>query len=395
MMFFFYRIGHTPVRFTYSTQVFVPTERWSTKDQRIKPSPGYRQHSEKNAVLNWISGETEAIYYRYLRTGKMAELSRDRFREELDLALNRTQATGHLIEFAVRDIDRRERAGGKPGTIKSYKTTLGHLQQYASAERVKDWRLEEITPAWSEGFQDYLFGTGAQINHVHNVLKRVRYFVNRARDEGLTENEAVKSRAFQVIPTATDEVYLSVGEIQAIMKTKLHPDLKPIRDIFVVACFTGVRISDTDKLDLDIQIEGKRPILRFQTQKTGETVSVPLSPTVHEILTRYGGSLPTYSDQHFNREIKRICRYAEISTRIRKLNTAGGKKKYEVREKWELVASHTARRSFATNAYLAGLDLLVISKITGHTTTKALMDYIKASDIDIANKAAKNPFFEF
>ena len=186
-----------------------------------------------------------------------------------------------------------------------------------------------------------------------------------------------------------------MSEIRAIMAAEVALEQEPIRDTFVVACFTGVRISDTDKLDLDIQIEGSRPILRFATQKTGETVSVPLAPSVVRILNRYGGTLPAYTDQYFNREIKKICETAGITSRVRKLNTAGGRKSFEVREKWELVSSHTARRSFATNAYLAGLDLIVISKITGHTTTKALMDYIKASDIDLANKAAKNPFFEF
>lgn len=395
MLFFFYRIGTQAIRFTYSTQIFVPDDRWSNKDQRIKPSASYRQHSEKNATLNWMAGECEKIYYRYLRTGKLSELSKDRFRDELDVALHRSQVTSHLIEYAVQVTDRREAAGTKPGTLKPYRTTIGHLQKYAEAKKVKDWRLEQITPAWSEGFQGYLFATGVQINHVHNILKRVRYFVNQAGREGLTENDSVKSRAFQVTPTQTDEVYLSVDEIRKILAAPVTTEQEPIRDTFVAACFTGVRISDTDKLDLDIQVEGSRPILRFQTQKTGETVSVPLTPTIQEILTRYGGVLPAYTDQYFNREIKKICKAAGITTRVRKLNTAGGKKTYEVREKWELVASHTARRSFATNAYLAGLDLIVISKITGHTTTKALMDYIKASDIDLANKAAKNPFFEF
>ncbi len=395
IMFFFYRIGNAPVRFTYSTQVFVPDDRWSKKKQRIKPSQAYRQATEKNAVLNWMAGECETIYYRYLRTGRLSELSRDRFREEMDLAMNRSQATTDLIEYAVELIDRREAAGTKPGTLKSYRTTIGHLQKYAESINVKDWRLEEIDVRWSEGFQEYLFGTGAQINHVHNILKRVRYFVNQAIREGLTENTTVQSRDFQVTPTQTDEVYLSVGEIRKIRDAVVEPELEPIRDTFVVACFTGVRISDTNKLDLDIQIDGNRPILRFQTQKTGETVSVPLSPTALQVLERYGGSLPSYSDQYFNRSIKEICKAAGITNKVRKLNTSGGQKKYEVWEKWKLVSSHTARRSFATNAYLAGLDLIVISKITGHTTTKALMDYIKASDIDLANKAAKNPFFDF
>jgi hypothetical protein len=45
--------------------------------------------------------------------------------------------------------------------------------------------------------------------------------------------------------------------------------------------------------------------------------------------------------------------------------------------KWELVTTYAARRSFATNEYLAGTPTVTIIAITGHKTEKAFLRYIK------------------
>ena len=49
-------------------------------------------------------------------------------------------------------------------------------------------------------------------------------------------------------------------------------------------------------------------------------------------------------------------------------------------EKWQLVSTHTARRSFATNMYLMGVPSITIMRITGHKTEKAFMRYIKLDE---------------
>lgn len=57
------------------------------------------------------------------------------------------------------------------------------------------------------------------------------------------------------------------------------------------------------------------------------------------------------------------------------------------------VLSHTARRSFATNAYLAGLPPISIMKITGHKTESSFMKYIKISEKENAIQLKGHEFF--
>lgn len=54
---------------------------------------------------------------------------------------------------------------------------------------------------------------------------------------------------------------------------------------------------------------------------------------------------------------------------------------------------HTARRSFATNAYLAGLPPISIMKITGHKTESSFMKYIKISEKENAIQLKGHEFF--
>lgn len=62
---------------------------------------------------------------------------------------------------------------------------------------------------------------------------------------------------------------------------------------------------------------------------------------------------------------------------ISKVMTKAGKKVTLSLKKWEMISSHTARRSFAANEYLSGTPSITIMAVTGHKTEKAFLKYIK------------------
>ena len=91
--------------------------------------------------------------------------------------------------------------------------------------------------------------------------------------------------------------------------------------------------------------------------------------------------------------LKEISKLAELFSPIKTSITRGGKTDYEVNKKFELVSTHTARRSFATNAFLMDVPPLSIMKFTGHRTEKSFMKYIRISQEENANKLLNHPFF--
>ena len=114
-------------------------------------------------------------------------------------------------------------------------------------------------------------------------------------------------------------------------------------------------------------------------QQTGDGVVIPVHPAVNKIISKYNGELPrSISNQKTNQFLKEMAKKVEVlKTPVSISFTKGGLKLSETFEKWELITSHTARRSFATNEYLAGTPSLTIMAITGHKTEKAFLRYIK------------------
>ena len=66
----------------------------------------------------------------------------------------------------------------------------------------------------------------------------------------------------------------------------------------------------------------------------------------------------------------------------------------ETYEMWEIISSHTARRSAATNMYNSGrMKTLQIMLITGHTTEKNFFRYIKIGREENAKNISTDLFF--
>ena len=73
--------------------------------------------------------------------------------------------------------------------------------------------------------------------------------------------------------------------------------------------------------------------------------------------------------------------------------TRGGRKQRRTVPKYELIQSHTARRSGFTNMYLAGIPSLDIMKISAHTTESNFLNYIRVSKEETADKLSVHPYF--
>ena len=73
--------------------------------------------------------------------------------------------------------------------------------------------------------------------------------------------------------------------------------------------------------------------------------------------------------------------------------TEGGLRKSRFKPKYELLQTHTARRSFCTNACIQGLDTLDIMAISGHKTESNFLRYIKVTREQRAKRIAQHPFF--
>lgn len=193
-------------------------------------------------------------------------------------------------------------------------------------------------------------------------------------------------------------VFLSMNDISRIYYYKFEKQdrrraREKLRDLFVVGCLTGLRFSDYSTLTPDNFTEG---YIVKRTKKTNVTVRIPMHDYVKEIIRKYNSHLPGgYNIQYFNAYLKVICKEIGFNDRVTFSYTQGGEIKTVNKEKWELISSHTARRSAATNMYLTGrMKTYEIMKITGHKTESCFFRYIKITNDDVARQLSGDVFFK-
>ena len=178
-------------------------------------------------------------------------------------------------------------------------------------------------------------------------------------------------RILRVKPSISEAVYLTENEIQHIYDYKPRNYIEEIvREIFLIGCYTGARFSDSAELTTsNIQQDG---YLHYVTQKTQTPVTLPQHRNLPSLLHEHKHNIPQLSV--FNDTLRLICQKCHIT----KPTTLTRRGKTTTQPKCEFVASHTARRSFATNLFLRGAEVQQIQKFMGHTFDAQTRKYIVA-----------------
>lgn len=327
----------------------------------------------------------------------------------LRIELNKTLGKGpdiyrmNLIEFirlVIRDSSEGIRIthdGKKLSaiTVKGYLTTLNHLIQYQGKTSLSI-NFDQIDLKFYKGFTNYMHEKNYSTNTVGKNIKNIKVFMKEAFKRGLTTNKFYEDEDFRVIEENTEQIYLTDEEILKLYNLELKDNerLDKVRDIFIIGCYTGLRFSDLSQIREEHFIADNTR-LRIKTIKTGEIVEIPLHWAIKELHKKYNGKIPrSISNQKMNKYLKELCQIAGINETVRLAKTKGGLRVDISYKKYELVTVHSARRSFSTNMYLAGVPSISIMKITGHRTEKAFMRYIKISQEDNANKLSDHPYFK-
>ena len=164
----------------------------------------------------------------------------------------------------------------------------------------------------------------------------------------------------------------------------------------MIGAYSGLRVSDYNRLTNDnLHSHNGSEMLEVRCQKTKSVVVIPLHQVTKSILKKYDGSLPpSQNEQVMNRNLKALGRLCGIDGDIVVETTKGGRMTSYKRLKYEMIKTHTARRSFCTNAYLLGMDSLDIMALSGHKTEANFLKYIKVTGKERAKRIAEHEFFQ-
>lgn len=336
-----------------------------------------------NEYLNDLATAIERIYLQKLKARE--PITKEALRLALDHYTGKIKPPEKetLLAFIERFIEQGGN-GKSPRTLQRYQTTLNFLQAFAKSKRLT-LDFETIDQEVYDSFISYLATEHNQaVNTIGVYVKNLKVFLKEAYDQEVTDLRTFEKKWFTVPSEETDHIYLNEEEIDKIRALDLSDNLRldRVRDLFVVGCWTGCRFSDLDKITPK-NIQGTTA--QIKQAKTGKRVAIPIYPIVREIIDKYEGELPKpISNQKMNDYIKEVGKLAGIDTRTAKAITKGGERQVSFSPKYELITTHTARRSFATNQYKRKVPTHTIMAITGHSTEKSFLKYLKLSSEDHA-----------
>ena len=297
-------------------------------------------------------------------------------------------------------------------TCKVWSNFLGILKRFI---QIYPFTWKDINKALADRFVSFLEKNGYMVTSINKYIICFKAMIQNAMDQEL-HNNPIALRAFSKKKIQeTDkakEIYLTKAELQALYEMPLEGLKDKVRDVFLVGCYTCQRFSDYARLEKEnftTTAKGTK-VVRIVQEKTGNDVVIPiLNDNLLHIAEKYGYDIPKVNDVILNRYIKQILK--ELSSTVpslaRKERTLLTMKEREkekqglvsferdnkgnvIKPRYELVSSHTARRSGITNLYLSGnFDTYQMMSISGHKDEKTFYEYIKLSSDEVADSIAK------
>lgn len=256
-----------------------------------------------------------------------------------------------------------------PGTLKTYKATLNVLKQYDPKANFGDINL-----TWVQKFEIFLTEvrgntTGGKFTR-HKCLKSI---INTAIMKGFMPEAPHPYKHFKIKAAKGTRNFLTIEELQQVIKVNLSEEdviLEKVKELFLFSTYTGLRYSDVQNLQW-MNISPNPDVINIKMQKTASEITIPLTANAKAIVDKYGKHcikaptstiLPQVSNQVINRSLKLLMKRARIKKPI---------------------SFHCARHSFASHLIEAGVNILYVQKLLGHSCIADTMIYSHANNADI------------
>jgi len=439
-------------RFVYSTGKKILPKYWNNKTGRPylkNTDEGLKEKLTKvilqrlndvNFILNQFADETERIFRHFERdhvtpTTKQIKTEFDKVFNPDSIVEKKVITLNDFIDQYIKDIEvgklltvKGERF--KLGTIKNYKgfqTQFNEFQldprdrtnpkdETAPKEKRKHVKsknapkapkepkykrniidYKDITIDFYDEFCSFFTLKNYSPNTIGRHIKNLKTIMKYAKECGLHQNTETDRKKFKTINIEVQNIYLTENEVTKLHELDLsnNKNFEVARDIFLIGCYTAQRFSDfatISKKNL-LTFDNGTKVLTLNQKKTGAQVFIPIRPQLDEILQKYNYQPPKIFEQQVNSRIKDIGKLAKINATTLIDEIRGGMKVTKEVKKYELIKTHTARRTGCTNMYLAGIPSIDIMKVSGHKTEREFLKYIKVSPEETAQTLSNHPYF--
>lgn len=368
-------------RFKISTGKKIMPRDWNEDKQEVKKSHPHYQ------LLNEILKQTKGEFDRLILDASLRELpitktyliSNSKYNTSNKTKSSFIDIFDGFVEFKKIDYT--------INLIYKYQNLKKHLIKFAEIEK-KKLRFDIFDLEFLHGFRSYLINDVGYFNATTNrTIKLLKTFLAYGFDRGFHN-----SIAYQKIKISNediqDNIALTAGELKIIEDLKDAPkSLINARDLFLVLCYTGIRVSDLPKFNGN-QI--RKGFVYVTVKKTKQSLKIPVHERLLSLLEKYSTNniinLHLISDQKLNvylKEIGALVGLNDICVKTRYKGSTAHEQKYK---KWELLTTHVGRRTFTTLSLVMGMSSEIVKLITGHKTDSSFKKYQIFADEQLTEK---------
>lgn len=353
---------------------------WNTKEMRFVERS--KEDIANNGQLARIGNAAKRVY---MDGGD--QMNRETFRDAVLVELGWTKIDQEQSPDLITYIHQyNQRRSAKPGendnTVRHLRKFAGRMEAFLKWHRRKvefeDVTLELMDRVITWGFEECQWNRNTLKRH----LKYIQQYMNAANADGLHHNMICNSRSWIVKGSPVTKVVTYIEDLQQLSEYPFsHPSDIKVRDMYLIGCFTLMRISDFSRINPDmITTRAGKEYISVITEKTNSPVLIPLFPLLRDVLQKYSFQVPQVSNPYFNRRIKNVLKRAGFTQMVQVKDSKGGEDETLSIPFYSLITAHSARRSGATILYLSGVPTHVIRRLTGHKTDSQLMQYIVIGD---------------
>ncbi|HYG38510.1 MAG TPA: tyrosine-type recombinase/integrase [Cytophagales bacterium] len=262
-------------------------------------------------------------------------------------------------EFVENEVD--VRASSK----KHFTVTKNHIESYIKAIKKPEADSSVLTFDFINGFNKYLIKEKKQSPvTANNHIKRIKRFATwiiegkkkTAKDVNLNKDNTVNQK----------KIFLEADELLKLYNYDLKGNtrLERVRDLFCFSCCTGLRYSDGQAItNYHIQ----KDLITITNLKNNKTVEIPLFLFAKEILKKYNGDLPKISNQKMNEYLKDLFKEVGFNESIIIPQWRGKERAPDVVfKKYDLLSSHSAKKTFCMLAVDNDMPIETLAAITGN-----------------------------
>lgn len=371
-------------KLTFSTQQYTNPKNWDYSKQRVKTQA--KNSIVINRNLEKYLEEIKDLYFNHYNKNPNQELIdlRNIKETKVDQEISYT-----FIETFDKYLDYLKNHKSE-GIYKKLRTLKVKLINFSENKNI-EMKFSLIDQNFVDEFIKYLVQNDKNGNNtINKYIDNLKMFLTWSKKRGLHNNidyidiEKVKSFSNEIL-------FLTEEELNKIEHIDLsnNKQLDKCKDLFLFGCYTGQRFSDYSSFDYT-EVTSSFWV-KNQKKSGGKTiVKIPLSSKALNILNKYNqDSFPKISSQKFNKNIKKIAFLSEIYEPCKIVNVIGNKRIEEVKPKYELISSHTARKTFITLSLQKGMSTEAIKKISGHTSDSEFKKYLNIQDNWVKNEFTK------